>query len=332
MSDRALRWGVLSTARINQRLIPAIRSARRGKLCAVASRDHTRAMEFANRWAIPRAYGRYQELLADPEIDVVYIPLPNHLHEEWAIKAAEAGKHILCEKPLALTTTEVDAMTAAAWQNRVVLQEAFAYQFHPQTHKVRELVQEGTLGQVRAMRAGISFPLDNPGDYRLDPAKGGGSLWDIGCYAVSSFRFILDAEPTEVMGWQQLGTSGVDVSFAGHLRFPHDVFAQFFCSIGSAAHGEFSILGSEGFLRLDQPWLHDVGESASILVERVGNAGNREVVFEEVEPYRCQVEGMATAVLDEARPTVSLASSRGNVTTIETLFESARRGRPVSLP
>ncbi len=332
MNDRPLRWGLLSTARINCRLIPAIRSARRGELCAVASRDRTRAMKFAERWDIPLAYGRYQELLADPDIDVVYISLPNHLHEEWAIKAAEAGKHILCEKPLALTTTEVDAMTAAAWQNRVVLQEAFAYQFHPQTRKVRELVQDGTLGQVRAMRAGFSFPLSNSEDYRLDPARGGGSLWDIGCYAISFFRFILEAEPTEVMGWQQLGTSGVDVSFAGQLRFSPDVIAQFFCSIATAAHREFSILGTEGLLRLDQPWLHEVGKSASIFVERLGDIENRAVVFEEVEPYRCQVEGMAAAVLDGASPTVSLASSRANVTVIESLFECARSGRPVALP
>lgn len=327
--DRSLRWGLLSTARINRRLIPAIRAARRGTLRAVASRDRTRAMEFAARWDIPRAYGRYQELLADPDIDVVYISLPNHLHEEWAIRAAEAGKHVLCEKPLALTATGVDAMTAAAWQNRVVLQEAFAYQFHPQTRKVRELVRDGALGQIRAMRAGFSFPLNHPGDYRLDPARGGGSMWDMGCYAVSFFHFVLDARPTEAMAWQQLGATGVDLSFAGQLRFLPDVVTQFFCSIETAAHREFSILGTEGFLRLDQPWLHDVGKSASIFLER-HDAERRAIVFEAVEPYRCQVEGMAAAVLDDARPTVSLASSRANVTTIETLFESARSGRPVA--
>jgi xylose dehydrogenase (NAD/NADP) len=330
LNDRALRWGLLSTARINSSLIPAIRAAQRSKLCAVASRDHETALEFARQWDIPRAYGRYQELLADPDIDAVYIPLPNHLHEEWTIRAAEAGKHVLCEKPLALSVASVDAMSAAAWQNRVVLQEAFAYQFHPQTHNVRRLVQDGAIGQVRALRAEFSFLLSKTDDYRLDREMGGGALWDVGCYPVSLFRVVLDAEPLEASGWQWAGPTGVDLGFAGQLRFPQDVFAQFFCSLGSTSHREFSISGSQGRIRLDHPWLHNLGESATIFVDRSGDE-NSTLDFHDVQPYRCQVEGMAAAVLDEAGPTVSLAHSRGNVTTIEALLESARIGRSIVL-
>lgn len=329
MAETSLRWGLLGTARINQRLIPAIRAAGRSELIAVASRESLRAAAFAAEWNIPRAYGRYQELLADPEIDAVYIPLPNHLHEEWTIKAAEAGKHVLCEKPLALTAEAVDAMTAAAWQNRVVLQEAFAYRFHPQTKKVRELVQSGTIGQVRALRSDFSLVLDNPGDYRLVPEMGGGSLWDIGCYPVSFFRFVLDAEPVEVVGWKWTGSEAVDMAFAGQLRFPQDVFAQFFCSFGCARHLTFSVSGSQGRISLDNPWLHRVGDSASILIERL-DAETETIRYECVEPYRCQVEGMVTAVLDEANPDVSPASSRGNVATIQALLEADCRGKPVS--
>lgn len=331
MNDRSLHWGLLSTASINQRLIPAIRAAPRNKLCAVASRDHTRAQEFAQRWHIPRAYGRYQELLADADIDAIYIALPNHLHEEWTIKAAEAGKHILCEKPLSLTVAAVDTMSAAAWQNRVVLQEAFAYQFHPQTRKVRELVRDGTIGQVRTLRAEFSFLLSKTDNYRLHPEMGGGALWDLGCYPVSFFRLALDAEPVEATGWEWTGPTGVDLGFAGQLRFPQDVFAQFFCSLGSTRHLEFSISASQGRIRLDHPWLHNLGESATIFVERSGDAGSSTIDFHDVQPYRCQVEGMAAAVLDEASPAVSLAHSHGNVTTIEALFESARSGRSVAL-
>ncbi len=182
MDHPPLRWGLLGTARINRMVIPPLRASAGNRLLAVASRDLARATGYAKEWGIERAHGAYEALLADPEIDAVYIPLPNHLHAEWTIRAARAGKHVLCEKPLALTVAEVDAMGAAARESGVVLAEAFMYRHHPQTLKVKELVDAGAIGPVRFVRGTFSFPLTRPDDVRLRPEWGGGCLWDVGCY------------------------------------------------------------------------------------------------------------------------------------------------------
>ena len=179
---KKLRWGLLSTARINRAVIPPIRSSLRSELKAVASRDVVKAKEYARGWHIPHAYGSYEELLADENIDVIYNPLPNHLHAEWSIRAAEAGKHVLCEKPLALLVEEVDRMIAAARANNVVITEAFMYKHHPQTLKVLELSRQGAIGELLLIKGAFTFNLDRPDDVRWIPEWGGGSIWDVGCY------------------------------------------------------------------------------------------------------------------------------------------------------
>ena len=208
MEHRPLRWGLLGTARINRMVIPPLRASAGNRLVAVASRDLARARGYAQEWGIERAHGAYEALLADPGIDAVYIPLPNHLHAEWTIPAARAGKHVLCEKPLALTVAEVDAMGAAAREGGVVLAEAFMYRHHPQTLKVKELVDAGAIGPVRFVRGTFSFPLTRPGDVRLQPEWGGGCLWDVGCYPLSFTRFVLGREPLEAAGAQCWGRPG----------------------------------------------------------------------------------------------------------------------------
>ena len=191
-----LRWGLLSTARINRALIPPLRASPRNELAAVASRGRERAEAYAREWSIPRAFGSYEDMLADPGIDVIYNPLPNRLHAEWTIKAAQAGKHVLCEKPLAMTVEEVDAMAAAAQQAGVVVAEAFMYRHHPQTLKVKEMVERGEIGDLRLVRGSFTFNLTHPGDVRLDPALGGGSLRDVGCYPISYARYVIGADGT----------------------------------------------------------------------------------------------------------------------------------------
>ena len=178
MTKDVLNWGILSTARINQALIPPLRASDRNRLVAVASRFSERAQAYAREWQIPKAYGSYQELLADEEIDVVYIPLPNHLHVAWAVNAARAGKHVLCEKPLALTAEDVDTIAGTASEAGVVVTEAFMYRHHPQTLKVKALIDEGAIGDLLLVQGSFSFVLDRPEDIRLDPAMGGGSRWD----------------------------------------------------------------------------------------------------------------------------------------------------------
>ena len=193
MPSQTLRWGLLSTARINKALITPLQISKRNHLLAIASRSQEKADAYAHEKKIERAYGSYADLLADPDIDVIYNPLPNHLHAEWTIKAVEAGKHVLCEKPLALSTGEVDAMAAAAKKHGKVVAEAFMYRSHPKTLKVKEIVDSGELGQLKIVRGSFSFMMTNPDDIRWQPEMGGGGLWDIGCYPLSFTRAALGA-------------------------------------------------------------------------------------------------------------------------------------------
>jgi predicted dehydrogenase len=325
MSTRVLRWGLLSTARINRALIPPLRASPRNRLVAVASRDLAHAQAWAAERDIPTAYGSYEALLADPEIDVVYIPLPNSLHAEWTIRAAQAGKHVLCEKPLALTVEEVDAIAQAAARTGVVVAEAFMYRHHPQTLKVKELVDGGAIGKLRLVRGAFTFSHNRPGDVRLDPALGGGSIWDVGCYPISFGRMIIAAEPVEVFGWQTVGPTGVDEAFTGQMRFPGDVYAQFDCGFRAQFRMRIEIVGSEGVITVPRPFI--VGLGQHIALERGDQVES--IAIPDAELYLGEVEDMADAILLGKPPRISLADSRGNVAAITALLRSAREGRPV---
>jgi len=324
MGNRRLRWGLLSTARINRALIPPLRASARGELIAVASRAIENARAYAAEWGIPRAYGSYEELLADPEIDVVYNPLPNSLHAEWTIKAAQAGKHVLCEKPLALSTDEVDAMDTASKQGGVVVAEAFMYRHHPQTLKVKELVDSGAVGALRLARGSFTFNLTRRADVRLDPALGGGSIWDVGCYPISYARYVVGAEPVEVSGWQSAGPGGVDETFIGQMRFANGVHAQFDCGFRAPFRTHVEIVGSEGTISMRHPFKPGLDER--ITVTRGDDV--QIIVVPGEELYIGEVEDMADAILLGRPPRVSLADSRGNVAAIVALLRSARENRP----
>jgi predicted dehydrogenase len=336
MSDHALRWGLICTATINRALIPAIRGAQRAELVAVASRDLARAQEYAREWSIPRAHGSYQALLDDPEVDVIYNALPNALHAEWTVRAADAGKHVLCEKPLALSVAEVDRMVAAAQRNRVLVLEAFMYRYHPQTFKVQQLVRQGEIGDVRLVRAFFSFTLD-PGPQTaavhplLDPTLGGGSVWDVGCYPVSFAQAIAGADPVEVFGWQVSSDSGVDLTFAGQMRYPDGALAQFYSSFQAPERWGAEVVGSRGTLILDEPWRHQPEKPAVIRLLREDGRPVELLTVEDVNAYQCEVQALTACVLDGAAPALPLSASRGNVATIDALLASARRGEPVKL-
>lgn len=327
MTERILRWGLLGTARINAALIKPLRISPRNMLAAVASRDEERARTYAAEWAIPRWFASYEALLADPEIDVVYISLPNSLHAEWTIKAAQAGKHVLCEKPLALTAQHVDAIAQAAGQAGVVVAEAFMYRHHPQTLKVHELIAEGAIGRLHLVRGGFTFNLARPDDIRLKPELGGGSIWDVGCYPISYARAVIAAEPIEVFGWQVTGPSGVDLAFVGQMRFADDVLAQFDSGFRSALRMVMEFVGDQGRITLTNAFKPD---AAAQLYLRRGDA--MEILhFPDQELYLGEVEDMADAILLGKKPRVSLADSRGNVAAIQALLRSAQEGRPVKL-
>jgi predicted dehydrogenase len=325
---KKLRWGFLSTARINRALIPPLQISPRNVLSAVASRDRGKAIAYANQNHISSAYGSYEDLIADPQIDVVYNPLPNHLHAAWTIRAAEAGKHVLCEKPLALTLAEVDAMIDASQRCGVVVAEAFMYRHHPQTLKVKELVADGKIGTIRLIRGSFSFQLNNPEDIRMDAGMGGGSIWDIGCYPISYARQLLGSEPVEVLGSQTTSPSGVDETFVGHMRFPGDVFAQFDCSFRAPFRTQMEIVGSEGIIRLATPFKPGL---RSVLEVQLDGQDTQAYEFEGQELYLGEVEDMADSILTGKAPRVSLADSRANVAAILGLLESARIGKSVWL-
>jgi xylose dehydrogenase (NAD/NADP) len=322
-----LQWGLLSTARINDALIPPLRSSKRNKLLAVASRSQDKAETYANRKTIKRAYGSYEALLADPDIDVIYNPLPNHLHAEWTIKALEAGKHVLCEKPMVLSLDEVDAIAAAAGKHGRIVVEAYAYRSHPQTRKVREIIENGKLGRIKMVHGSFSFVLNSPEDIRWDPQMGGGALWDIGCYPMSFTRFALAAEPVEVFGWQVTSPSGVDETFAAQLCFPGDVYFQLDCSFKIPSHESVEIVGDEGTLSIPQPF--NRGTKRVLYLTRAGKTST--VRVKGPDPYIAEVEDLADAILLGKPPAVSMADSRHNTSALLALLESAKTGKPVIL-
>jgi D-xylose 1-dehydrogenase (NADP+, D-xylono-1,5-lactone-forming) len=327
VAERILRWGVLGTARINRRVIPALRASSGNRLVAVASRDPVRAAGYATEWGIDRAYGSYEALVADPEVDVVYVPLPNHLHAEWTVRAARAGKHVLCEKPLALTVGEVDAMAAAARESGVAVTEGFVYRHHPQTLKVKELVDGGSVGEVRLVRGTFTFTLDRPNDVRFRPEWGGGCLWDVGCYPLSFARFVLGEEPVEVVGAQVLGPSGVDETFAGQLLFPGGVLAQVDAGFRSDPRTVFEVAGTEGTILVRQPWRQ---EGLPILLTRGGET-EEIAAGGGVDRFLLEIEDLAESVRTGGPPRIGFAESRGNVATIVALLQSAREHRMVRL-
>jgi predicted dehydrogenase len=327
MPNNVLKWGLLSTARINRALIPPLKASKRNQLTAVASRTKDAADAYAREWKIPQAYGSRESMLADPEIDVIYNSLPNHLHAEWTIKAVEAGKHVLCEKPLALSVVEVESMKDAARKHRRVVAEAFMYRHHPQTLKVQELVKSGSLGTLKLIRGSFSFILSREGDVRLNPEWGGGSIWDVGCYPISYARSVVGGDPLEVFGWQVTGPTGIDETFVGQMRFANDILTQFESSFAIPFHSFMEIVGSEATLNVPRPFKPETDEK--IYLTRDGKTETIKVKGQEL--YIGEVEDMADAILLEWEPRVSLDDSRGNVKTIHALLESARTGKPVRI-
>jgi xylose dehydrogenase (NAD/NADP) len=324
---KKLRWGLLSTARINRAVIPPIRASLQSELKAVASRDVVKAKDYAREWQIPHAYGSYEELLADENIDAIYNPLPNHLHAEWSIRAAEAGKHVLCEKPLALTLDEVDQMMAAAKQHNVIITEAFMYKHHPQTLKVLELIKQDAIGDLLLIKGAFTFNLDRPDDVRWVPEWGGGSIWDVGCYPISFARLVANADPVEVFGWQVSGSTGIDVVFSGQLHFTSGLLAQFDCGFRAPFRTAIEIVGTKGAIELKSPFKPAGGEWIKI---KRGDSVDK-LRSPEYELYRGEIEDMEHAALDRDAPRISLENSRGNVATILALLESARTGQVVHL-
>ena len=320
-----LKWAVISTANIGRAaVIPAIQRSHNGQLLAVASRSEKKAADFASQQNIPRAYGSYQALLADDDIQAVYIPLPNSLHREWTIKAAEAGKHILCEKPLALNASQCADMDAAARRNGVKLMEAFMYRFHPQTEQVLELIQSGVIGKPRLIHAAFSFHLTNPANIRLQAELGGGSLMDVGCYCVNVTRTLAGAEPVEVQAFANWAQTGVDEQLTGTLRFADGLLAQFDCALTLERREFYQVAGPQGHLYVPGAFLP--GTDDTTIYEHHGRQGTTTHEIPGVDEYQLMVEHFADCVLHDKPPRYPVAEAQANMRVIEALYRSARDG------
>jgi D-xylose 1-dehydrogenase (NADP+, D-xylono-1,5-lactone-forming) len=319
-----VRWGVLSTARINEAVIRGARKSDRVAIVAVASRDQARADAYAREHGYTRGYGSYEALLEDPELEAIYISLPNSLHVEWSIRALEAGKHVLCEKPLDRSPAEVERAFDAAEAADRFLMEAFMWRHHPQSVRLKQLVDEGAIGELRLVSSAFSFQLTRLEDVRMRPELQGGSLLDVGCYCVSAAR-LLAGEPEVVYGEEVLSTSGVDVRFAATLRFPGDVLAHLDCAFDLPARSVIEVVGSEGSLVASDPFI--LGDGRGLELRRGGTT-------ERVDPghtnkYQLEFENLSDAIRGRADPLLGRDDAVGQARTLHGLLRSAEHGEAV---
>jgi xylose dehydrogenase (NAD/NADP) len=318
--SEGLAWGILGAARIARgALVPAIKASRNGRVAAVASRSAERAAAFAAELGIERSYGSYDDLLADPEIDAVYNALPNSEHAPLTLRALAAGKHVLCEKPFALTAAEGEAMDEAARERGLVLMEAFMYRFHPQIERALDLVRGGAIGQLRLVRSSFLFNFDRPGDIRWDPTLGGGSLYDVGCYCLNAARTFAGREPISLSGFATSAASGVDESFAGLLDFGEGLRASFDSSFVLPRQQRIELVGSEGSLTVVTPFTPGQADTTLVL-------NGQEETIPGADQYRIMAEHFADAVLNGAPLRYPASEAIAQMRSLEALTRSARNG------
>ena len=313
-----MRWGLLSTANINRKLLGGAEGTDEATVAAVASRDRSRAEAFAREHGIERAHPSYEALLEDPDIDAIYNPLPNSMHVPWSVRALEAGKHVLCEKPMTRRAAEVEEAFAAAERAGRTLEEAFMWRHHPQTRRLRELLDEGVIGRLRHVRASFSFPLRDNGDIRMQAGLDGGSLMDVGCYCVSGCRLVAGAKPERVHAEHAIGGDDVDVALAGTLRFPDDVIGQFHCGFAIGGRHHLEAIGEEGSLFLADPW-H--GGTPGIELRR--DDGTETIEVAPANPYTHELIDFARAARGDAAPLLGAEDALAQARVIQALYASA---------
>lgn len=331
MSPKKLRFGFLSTAGIGRKMIRGMRTASNCEVVAVASRSLEQARAWAHQEDVPLAFGSYEEMLASEAIDAVYVAVPNALHKEWAIRAAAHGKHILCEKPIALNAAEAEEMICAAEKNRVYLMEAFMYRFHPQYRQVEDLLAGGKVGSLKVVRATLGFYLDDekrPNDIRWVKTLGGGALYDVGCYCVNALRWLIAREPIAVMANALWSPSHVDETFTGLLEFPGGVMGLLDCSFRMENRQRLEISGTQGYLSLEQPFSMDEKDT-SIHYQQTDN---RQVFSAPgANEYSQMAAHFARAVLSGQPTAHTPYDSLNQMRVIDALYQSARTGQRVIL-
>jgi xylose dehydrogenase (NAD/NADP) len=320
-----VQWGVLSTARINDSFLAGVAGSATCDVLAVASRDADRAGEYAREHGIERAYGSYEALLGDGDVEAVYISLPNALHLQWARRALQAGKHVLCEKPLSRRASDVEQTFDIAERAERLLMEAFMYRHHPQTARVAELVASGALGRLRLIRASFSFSLRNGADVRLRAELDGGALMDLGCYCVNAAR-LLAGEPRLVNGFQATGGDGVDAAFVGSMRFADDVLAQFDAGFVFTARHDLEVVGDDARLLVADPW-----HCRTPAIQLIRGDAVERVEIPVANSYQLEAENLSAAIRGEAAPLLGRADAAGQARTIEALYAAADAGHAVEV-
>lgn len=329
MSNRKIRWGIIGTARIAERLVQGIKASQNGTLLAIASRTEEKAKAFARQHSIPRAYGSYEALLKDPEIEAVYNPLPNSLHGEWTIRAAEAGKPTLCEKPMACNAAEAEQMIHATRAHHVLLMEAFMYRFHPQIIRLKEMLDRGDIGALRVIRAAFTFGLYDLNNVRLKKELCGGALMDVGCYCIHFSRYVAGSEPTEVFAVAHIGPeSGVDEMVVGTLIFPEGVVAQFDCSFRSAGRAFCEVVGSEGKIDIPSPWVP--GSKPGTLTVTKGRTSET-IEVGVADSYQLEAEHFGACLIEGTPLFLPPEEGLKNMRVIDAVYRSARNGKPAAV-
>jgi predicted dehydrogenase len=332
----AIKWGILSTANIGiKRVIPAIIAGQRGVVTAIASRDPGRATRVAADFGIARAYAGYQTLLDDPEIEAIYNPLPNHLHVEWTIRALDAGKHVLCEKPIGLNASEAHAIIAARDRSGKRVMEAFMVRFHPQWQRIRTLVREGRIGVVRAIQSAFAFPMLDPNNVRNREEWGGGALYDVGCYSIVTARYLFGAEPERVVALIDRDPKlRVDRVTSGLLAFPGGGQLTFCSALQLASYQRVVVLGSQGRIEVLVPFTPQKDYACRIIIDSGASLDGSSAVFEQfpaVDQYALQCDQAAAVMRGEAAQEFPIEDAIANMRVIDALYRSGASGQWESL-
>ncbi|TDF99638.1 Gfo/Idh/MocA family protein [Paenibacillus piri] len=326
MEQRKVRWGILGCAGIAKRaVIPGTQQSETGVVAAIASRDESKAKQTAQELNIPIAYGSYEALLNDDSLDAIYIPLPNHLHKEWTIKAAEAGKHVLCEKPVGLNAAEAEEMKAACAKAGVKFAEAFMYRHHPRYAMIKEIIKSGEIGQIRGIHGAFTFnSANNPNNVRFHSFMGGGSLYDVGVYPISAARFILEQEPeaATVHAFFSPEHDDVDMMASGLLEFPNHVALTFDCGMWAAGRNVLEVLGTDGRIELPCAYVSRQNEEDHFFVTAKGE--RREVKVPYVNQYALQADDFGRSILNGTEPLFDGSDSILNMKVIDACLKSAK--------
>lgn len=330
-----LRWGILGAARINEHLLPAIVEASNAKLVAIASRRSGAAAQTLAQYAPHQqnvqTYDNLEALLDDAEVEAVYLPLANHEHAEWALRAIERGKHVLCEKPMALTVADIEAIKTAASAHKVTVMEGFMYRFHPQHARVQELIRLGTIGEVRSVRASYSFMMRPARIYRLIESveRGGGAMWDIGCYAIHSARMFFDEDPVAVTAMAKYVESGADITTSGIIDFGAGKYAHFDFSFERARRCEYEIIGTKGGIKCHTVW--QLPGDVPVISWWTEDGRHCEERLPADNHFRLEIEHFSACVLNGNEPSLSLDDAKANCQIIVAALQSAAQGRVVKL-